>query len=207
MPITRRTLALSSLAAPAFAQGWQPSRPIRLIVPFAPGGSTDVGGRIIAERMGETLGVPVAVENRTGAGGAIGIEAAARAAPDGTTIVVGTTGLSIAPHLGLMRNIDPRRDLAAISLIFTTDLLLLVNPAVPARNLSEFIAHVRANPGRLAFGTSGVGTGTHIFTEKLMSVAGLRMEHVPYRGSGPAMADLINGTIQVMLDQPASSIA
>ncbi len=207
MPITRRTLALSSLAAPAFAQAWQPSRPIRLIVPFAPGGSTDVGGRIMAERMGETLGVPVAVENRTGAGGAIGIEAAARAAPDGTTIVVGTTGLSIAPHLGLMRNIDPRRDLAAISLIFTTDLLLLVNPNVPARNLSEFIAHVRANPGRLAFGTSGVGTGTHIFTEKLMSVAGLRMEHVPYRGSGPAMADLINGTIQVMLDQPASSIA
>jgi tripartite-type tricarboxylate transporter receptor subunit TctC len=208
MPIARRTLALSLLAAPALAQApWAPSRPLRLIVPFAPGGSTDVGGRIMAERMGETLGQPVAVENRSGAGGAVGLEAAARAAPDGHTIVVGTTGLSIAPHLGLLRGVDVQRDLAAVSLIFTTDLLLLVHPSVPARNMTEFVAHVRANPGRLSYGTSGVGTGTHIFTEKLMSVAGIRMEHVPYRGSGQAMADLVSGTIQVMLDQPASSIA
>ncbi len=208
MRIARRTLALSLIAAPALAQGaWAPSRPVRLIVPFAPGGSTDVGGRILAERMGETLGQAVAVENRTGAGGAIGLEAAARSAPDGQTIVVGTTGLSIAPHLGLMRGLDVQRDLASVSLLFTTDLLLLVHPGVPARSMTEFVAHARANPGRLSFGTSGVGTGTHVFTEKLMSVAGIRMEHVPYRGSGQAMADLVSGTIQVMLDQPASSIA
>jgi tripartite-type tricarboxylate transporter receptor subunit TctC len=207
----RRTLLAAlpaTLAAPALAQApWRPDRPMRLIVPFAPGGSTDVGGRIIAERLTETLGQPVAVENRTGAGGAVGIEAAARSAPDGHTLLVGTNGaFTLAPHLGLMRQVDVRRELAAISQIFTSDVIVVVNPRLPANTIQEFLAYARANPGRLSFGTSGVGTGTHIFTELFMTVAGIQMVHVPYRGSGQAMSDLVNGTIQVMLDQPASSI-
>jgi tripartite-type tricarboxylate transporter receptor subunit TctC len=201
-------VALPSAAARAAQAEWAPNRPLRLIVPFAPGGSTDVGGRIVAERLSETLGQPVAVENRTGAGGAIGIEAAARSAPDGHTLLVGTNGaFTIAPHLGLMRAVDVRRELVPVSLIFTTDVIVVVHPDVPARTIQEFVAHVRARPGQVSFGSSGVGTGTHVFTELFSAVAGLQMTHVPYRGSGQAMSDLVNGTIQVMLDQPASSIA
>ena len=208
---TRRALLATPLllpAAAARAQAWQPQRPLRMIVPFAPGGSTDVGGRIIAERLGETLGQPVVVENRTGAGGAVGIEAAARSPADGHTLLVATNGaFTLQPHLGLLRTVDVRRDLAVVSLIFTTDVIVVVHPAVPARTLPELIAYARANPNRLSFATSGVGTGTHIFTELFMAVTGTQMVHVPYRGSGQAMADLVNGTVQLMLDQPASSIA
>jgi len=207
LPLAILPLAALPLAATA-QPAWQPTRQLRLIVPFSPGGSTDVGGRIIAERMSETLGQPVVVENRTGAGGAVGFEAAARSPADGYTMLVATNGaLTQAPHLGLMRTVDTRRDLVVLSLIFTTDVILVVHPSVPARTTQEFVAFAKANPGRLSFATSGVGTGTHIFTELFMAVAGIEMVHVPYRGSGQAMADLMNGTVQVMLDQPASSIA
>lgn len=211
MSLSRRALlaapALLPLAAQA-QQGWQPTRQLRLIVPFSPGGSTDVGGRIIGERLSETLGQPVVVENRTGAGGAVGLEAAARSPADGYTMLVATNGMmTLAPHLGLMRSVDVRREISPISLIFTTDVIVVVHPSVPAQNMQEFLAHARARPGQLSFATSGVGSGTHIFTELFMSIAGIQMVHVPYRGSGQAMADLVNGTVQVMLDQPASSIA
>jgi tripartite-type tricarboxylate transporter receptor subunit TctC len=214
MTLARRALLATPLilpAATARAQGsgagWQPSRPLRLIVPFAPGGSTDVGGRILAERMSETLGQSVVVENRTGAGGAVGIEAAARSPADGHTLLVATNGaFTLAPHLGLMRAVDVRRELAMASKLFTSDVIVVVNPALPVNTIAEFLAHARARPGQLSFGTSGVGTGTHIFTELFMAVAGIQMVHVPYRGSGQAMADIVNGTIQVMLDQPASSL-
>lgn len=210
MMLNRRSL----LAAPALlplsaaAQGsWQPNRQLRLIVPFSPGGSTDVGGRVIAERLSETLGQPVVVENRTGAGGAVGVEAAARSQADGYTLLVATNGvMTQAPHLGLMRAVDVRRELTYLSKIFTTDVIVVVHPSIPAQTLQEFVAHVRARPGQLSFATSGVGSGTHIFTELFMAVTGTQMVHVPYRGSGQAMADLVNGTVQVMLDQPASSI-
>lgn len=211
MNIVRRGLLAAAALAPcaALAQpAWQPTRPLRLIVPFAPGGSTDVGGRLIAERMGETLGQSVVVENRTGAGGAVGVEAAARSAPDGYTLLVATNGaFTLAPHLGLMRQVDVRRELSMASKIFTSDVIVVVNPRLPAQTIGEFLAHARARPGQLSFATSGVGSGTHIFTELFMAVAGIQMVHVPYRGSGQAMADLVNGTVQVMLDQPASSIA
>jgi tripartite-type tricarboxylate transporter receptor subunit TctC len=209
MTLARRTLLATPLLLPSTvrAQSWQPSRPLRLIVPFAPGGSTDVGGRILAERMSETLGQSVIVENRTGAGGAVGIEAAARSAPDGHTLLVATNGaFTLAPHLGLMRAVDVRRELAMVSKLFTTDVIVVVHPALPVASIAEFLTYVRARPGQLSFGTSGVGTGTHIFTELFMAVAGLNMVHVPYRGSGQAMADIVSGTIQVMLDQPASSL-
>ncbi len=210
MTLTRRALlampALLPFAVSAQAP-WQPSRQLRLIVPFSPGGSTDVGGRIIAEHLSETLGRPVVVDNRTGAGGAVGVEAAARSAPDGYTMLVATNGvLTQAPHLGLMRAVDVRRELVLLSKIFTTDVIVVVHPSIPAQSLQDFVAYVRARPGQLSFATSGVGSGTHIFTELFMAVTGTQMVHVPYRGSGQAMSDLVNGTVQVMLDQPASSI-
>jgi len=211
MPMTRRALLATPALLPLAAQAqpaWQPTRQLRLIVPFSPGGSTDVGGRIIAERLSETLGQTVVVENRTGAGGAVGVEAAARSPADGYTMLVATNGvMTLAPHLGLMRAVDVRREIVPLSLIFTTDVIVVVHPSVPARTMQEFIAYARARPGQLSFATSGVGSGTHIFTELFMSIAGIQMVHVPYRGSGQAMSDLVNGTVQVMLDQPASSIA
>ena len=215
MTLTRRLLLASpallplraAAQAPMAQASWQPKRQLRLIVPFSPGGSTDVAGRIIAERLSETLGQPVVVENRTGAGGAVGVEAAARSAPDGYTMLVATNGvMTQAPHLGLMRTVDVRRELVILTKIFTTDVIVVVHPGVPAQTLQEFVAHVRARPGQLSFATSGVGSGTHIFTELFMAVTGTQMVHVPYRGSGQAMSDLVNGTVQVMLDQPASSI-
>jgi len=147
------------------------------------------------------------VENRTGAGGAVGVEAAARSPADGYTMLVATNGvMTQAPHLGLMRAVDTRRDLVTLSLIFTTDVILVVHPSVPARTVQEFVAFAKSRPGQLSFATSGVGSGTHVFTELFMAEAGIQMVHVPYRGSGQAMSDLVNGTVQVMLDQPASSI-
>jgi tripartite-type tricarboxylate transporter receptor subunit TctC len=208
-----RRAVLSALGSPLLSGGlaaqpaWAPNRPLRLIVPFAPGGSTDVAARILAERMGETLGQPVVVENRTGAGGRIGAEAAARAPADGYTLLMGTNGvMTIAPNLGLMGTLDIQRDLAPVSLAFTTDILVVVPASLPVRDLAGFIALARARPGQISFGSSGVGTATHIFTEVLAASAGIQLSHVPYRGSGQAMNDLMAGTIQLMLDQPASSI-
>jgi tripartite-type tricarboxylate transporter receptor subunit TctC len=210
MILNRRSLLAAPALLPLVAGAqtpWQPNRQLRIIVPFSPGGSTDVGGRIIAERLTETLGQPVVVENRTGAGGAVGVEAAARSPADGYTMLVATNGvMTQAPHLGLMRAVDVRRELVFLSKIFTTDVIVVVHPSIPAQTLPEFVAHVRARPGQLSFATSGVGSGTHIFTELFMAVTGTQMVHVPYRGSGQAMSDLVNGTVQVMLDQPASSI-
>lgn len=211
MMLNRRSIlaapALLPLAAQAQTGAWQPNRQLRIIVPFSPGGSTDVGGRVIADRLTETLGQPVVVENRTGAGGGVGVEAAARSAPDGYTMLVATNGvMTQAPHLGLLRTVDVRRELVYLSKIFTTDVIVVIHPSIPAQTLQEFVAYVRARPGQLSFATSGVGSGTHIFTELFMAVTGTQMVHVPYRGSGQAMSDLVNGTVQVMLDQPASSI-
>jgi tripartite-type tricarboxylate transporter receptor subunit TctC len=137
----------------------------------------------------------------------VGVEAAARSPADGYTMLVATNGvMTQAPHLGLMRAVDVRRELVFLSKIFTTDVIVVIHPSIPAQTLQEFVAYVRARPGQLSFATSGVGSGTHIFTELFMAVTGTQMVHVPYRGSGQAMSDLVNGTVQVMLDQPASSI-
>uniref|UniRef100_UPI0022EAFB0F Bug family tripartite tricarboxylate transporter substrate binding protein n=1 Tax=Falsiroseomonas oryzae TaxID=2766473 RepID=UPI0022EAFB0F len=205
----RRTLLAATLLVPfgAQAQSWAPTRPVRLVVPFAAGGSTDVAARILAEGMGQALGQPVVVENRTGSAGFIGAENVARSAPDGHSLLMGATGLlAIAPHLYATMPFDPQRDLAPVSMAFASDLVISVANAVPARTLPELVALAKARPGALNFATSGAGTTTHAATELFRLAAGIDITHVPYRGSGQAMNDLVAGNVQIMVDQIAGSI-
>lgn len=214
MPSRRAVLtAAAAFGAPAWtraqeAAGWRPSRPIRFIVPFVAGGSTDIAARLIADRMGELLGQPVVVENRGGSGGNIGGEMAARAAPDGHTLLMGVTGLlSTNPHIYRSMGFDPARDLAPVSLAYTSDLVIVVPNRLPVATLREFVAYARARPGALSFGSSGHGASTHTAAELFRLAAGLDLVHVPSRGSGAAMNDLLAGTIQMMLIQIAGAAA
>jgi tripartite-type tricarboxylate transporter receptor subunit TctC len=209
---TRRTLLGAALAAPllpaaARAQAWSPARPMRFVVPFPPGGATDVVARILAERMQATLGQPVTVENRTGAGGNVGVENVVRAAPDGYSILMGTTGtLTINQHLYSNMTFNPANDLAGISMAFATDHVVIVNPAVPAQTLQELVALLKARPGQLSFGSGGNGSSTHLVPELFKLVARVDMQHVPYRGSAPALNDTVAGNVQIMLDQLPSAL-
>ncbi|MBK1662577.1 Bug family tripartite tricarboxylate transporter substrate binding protein [Paracraurococcus ruber] len=214
MRLSRRSLGLAAGASVlavgrAAAQrrpAW-PDQPVRLIVPFAAGGSTDVAARILAERMGQTLGQPVVVENRSGSGGLVGADAVAKAPPDGHVALMATTGLlAIAPHLYPQMPFDPARDFAPVSLAFSTDLVITVTGGLAARSLADFVALAKAQPGKVAYASSGAGTTTHAATELFRLTAGIDLLHVPYRGSGPAMNDLVAGNIQLMVDQIASSI-
>jgi tripartite-type tricarboxylate transporter receptor subunit TctC len=213
--ISRRSLALAALALPLLpriaaaqtAAAWAPTRPLRMVVPFPPGGATDVVARVLAERMQEKLGQPVTVENRTGAGGNVGVENVVRSAPDGLSMLMGTTGtLTINPHLYANMGFNPANDLAGISMAFATDHVLVVNPAVPAQTAQEFIALLKARPGQLSFGSGGNGSSTHLVPELFKLVAQVDMQHVPYRGSAPALNDLVAGNVQVMLDQLPSAL-
>lgn len=210
MSLTRRAaLALPALALPALAhaQAWAPQQPLRFVVPFAPGGATDIVARVLAEPMGQRLGQPVAVENRTGAGGNVGVENVVRSAADGHSILMGTTGtLTINPHLYSNMSFNPLTDLAPIGLAFGTDHVLIVNPNVQAQTAQEFLALVRAQPGRLSYGSGGNGTSTHTVAELFKLVARVDIQHVPYRGSAPALNDTVAGNVQVMLDQIASAL-
>ena len=213
--ISRRSLALAALALPLLpriaaaqtAAAWAPNRPLRMVVPFPPGGATDVVARVLSERMQEKLGQPVTVENRTGAGGNVGVENVVRSAPDGLSMLMGTTGtLTINPHLYANMGFNPANDLAGISMAFATDHVLVVNPAVPAQTAQEFIALLKARPGQLSFGSGGNGSSTHLVPELFKLVAQVDMQHVPYRGSAPALNDLVAGNVQVMLDQLPSAL-
>jgi len=210
MNATRRALLATALAAPATARAqgaWSPTRPIRFVVPFPAGGATDVVARVLAERLQEALGQPVVVENRTGAGGNIGVENVVRSPADGTTLLMGTTGtLTVNPHLYASLGFDPLRDLAPVSMAFTTDHVLIVNPQVAAQTGQEFLALVRARPGALSYGSAGSGSSTHTVPELFKLAARVDIAHVPYRGSAPALNDLVAGTVQVMLDQIPSAI-
>lgn len=207
--ITRRTvLAMPALLAPFAAQAqWAPARPLRMIVPFVAGGSTDVAARIIAEQMSERLGQPVVVENRGGSGGNIGGEMVARAAPDGHTLLMGVTGLlSTNAHIYRNMSFSPARDLAPVGMAYTSDMVVVVPPSLPVRNLAEFVALAKARPGQMSFGSSGHGASTHTAAELFRLAAGIDLLHVPYRGSGGAMGDLMSGTLQVMLVQIAATV-
>lgn len=210
---TRRSLIAAALAAPllprgAAAQGaWTPTRALRFVVPFPPGGATDVVARVLAERMQEKLGQPVTVENRTGAGGNVGVENVVRSAPDGYSILMGTTGtLTINPHLYTNMGFNPANDLAGVSMAFATDHVLIVHPSVQAQTAQEFLALVRARPGQLSYGSGGNGTSTHLVAELFKLVARVDIQHVPYRGSAPALNDTVAGNVQAMLDQLPSAL-
>jgi tripartite-type tricarboxylate transporter receptor subunit TctC len=208
--MNRRLLLAAGVAAPfARAQAqpaWSPNRPIRFVVPFVAGGSTDVAARIIADRMGETLGQPVIVENRGGSGGNIGGDIVAKAPPDGHTILMGVTGLlATNKHIYRQMAFDPDRDLAPVSMAYTADMAIVVTNRLGTRTLAEFVTLAKANPGKFSFGSSGHGASTHTAAELFRQQAGLDMVHVPYRGSGAAMNDLIAGTIEMMLVQIAGA--
>jgi tripartite-type tricarboxylate transporter receptor subunit TctC len=209
---TRRSLLGATMAVPflshtALAQAWAPTRPVRFVVPFPPGGATDVVARVLGERMQASLGQAVTVENRTGAGGNVGVENVVRSAPDGYSILMGTTGtLTINPHLYTNMGFNPATDLAPIAMAFATDHVLIVNPSVPAQTVQEFIALVKARPNTISYGSGGNGSSTHLVPELFKMVAQLQMQHVPYRGSAPALNDTVSGTVQAMLDQLPSAL-
>jgi tripartite-type tricarboxylate transporter receptor subunit TctC len=173
-----------------------------MVIPFVPGGATDIAGRILGEAMAETLGQPVVVENRGGAGGNIGGEAVARAAPDGYSLLLGTVGLlTTNPFLYRTMAFSPARDLAPVSMVYTSDLVLVVRPDVRAATLRDFVALAKSRPGGLDYGSSGTGASTHTAMELFKLIAGIDVQHVPYRGSGAALSDLLAGNIQTMMVQ------
>jgi tripartite-type tricarboxylate transporter receptor subunit TctC len=211
--LLRAFAAALALGAPGMAAAQAgpdapyPNRPLRMVVPFAPGGAADLVARICAQAMSEELGQPVVVENRGGSGGVIGSEAALAAPADGHTIVFHTLSSAVL-NAGLYRNLpfDVRRAFAPVALVGLVPNLVLVNPRVPAGTLQELIALMRREPGRLSYASSGNGTITHLSAHMLAEMARAEAIHVPYRGSGPAMTDLIAGTVHWMVDTMASVI-
>ena len=192
--------ALLAASAAAFAQTY-PSKPIRLIVPFPPGGSADILARAIGQKAGEGLGQPFVVENRPGAGTAIGADALAKSAPDGYAVMIGTVSShAINPALNPKLPYDPLKDFTPVSLVATIPFAMIVHPSVPAKNVQEFIALAKAKPGSLNYSSAGNGTSNHLAGELLKSMARIDIVHVPYKGSAPALNDLIAGQVSLMFD-------
>lgn len=196
---TTATIGAQSVATPDPGGGRYPAKPIRLIVPTGAGGSTDLVARTVAQKLAETLGQQVVVDNRGGGGGVVGTELAAQAAPDGYTLLIATTGvLAINPHLYRKLSYDPIKDFAPVAQISAGAYMLLVNPSLPATSLQEFVALARAKPGQLAYASAGSGTASHLAMELFLMVAALKVLHVPYRTSGGMVTSLISNETQMM---------
>ena len=193
-------LALCAYGGIAAAQGW-PSKPIKYVVPFAPGGTTDILGRTIAEKLSTALGQPVVVENKPGAGGGVGAEFVSKQPGDGYTIMGGTISTH-AINASLYKNLgyDPVRDFVPITLIARLPNMLVVNPGVPANNVKELIALLKASPGKYSFASAGNGTSQHLSGELFKTMTGADMQHVPYKGSPPALADVVGGNVAMTFD-------
>ena len=212
MPITRRTLLANAALVPilhsvsmAHAQAW-PGKPIRLIMPDAAGGGADRLTRIVAQELSDRLGQQVVVDNKPGAGGLVAAEMAARAAPDGYTLFLTTTGLlSIMPHVKKGLPYDPATSFVPISRIATSANVLVVNPAVPARTVAELVALAKASPGQFNYGSAGIATPAHLAGEMLNLLADIKLTHVPYKSSAPALMDVIAGTVQIMCTSPIAA--
>jgi tripartite-type tricarboxylate transporter receptor subunit TctC len=190
-------LGMAALAPTAFAQPY-PARPVTLVVPFPPGGGTDTGGRVIAEQLGRRWGQPVIVENKGGAAGQIGADFVAKARPDGYTLLLGNIGTqAINPSLYPKLPYDADKAFAPVSMIAELPLAMMVNPAIPARTAADFIALARTQPGRLSYSSSGAGSAPHLAAEMFKDQTGTFILHVPYRGGGPAIADLLAGHVQL----------
>lgn len=210
----RKVLALGALAFGAAltshnvaAQYVYPSRAIRLIVPAAPGGGTDFTARMIAQKLTESMGQTVIVDNRPGAAGNIGVEIAAKASPDGYTLVMPITSFSINPHLYAKLPFDTIKDFAPVVLASSAPLFLVINPSVPAKSVSELIAVAKSKPGQLNYANSGNGTTAHLAGELFKKMAGVNLVSVPYKGGGPAVIDLIAGHVQIYFSTIPAALA
>lgn len=213
----RRLLAAAgvalSLVLPTFAQAQAqtqtqtyPAKPIRLVVPYPPGGPTDIVARLVAQKLSEQMGQPVVIDNRPGAGGNPGAEMVARSAPDGYTLVVATTAHAINPSLFKNLGYSLSKDFAPISQLTSGPLVIVANPGLPANNVAELIALAKSKPGELNFASSGNGQSTHLSAELFASMAGVKMNHIPYKGSAPALTDTMGGQTQLMFDTMLSAM-
>lgn len=184
----------------ACAQGTFPDKPLRIIIPFPPGGALDTVGRIVGQKLSPAIGQPVVIDNRAGGGGSIGAEAAARSAPDGHTLFVGSASTHGTNPNTMKVAYDSVRDFAPVILLATNPFVLIVNPALPAANAREFVALAKAQPGRLNFASYGSGSSNHLATELFRSLSNTDFVHVPYKGAAPALTDLMSGQVQFMFD-------
>ena len=189
---------------PALGQDVYPRRPVRLIVPFGPGGSTDIVGRVVALKLGDAMGQSVVVDNRAGAGSLLGIDLAAKAQPDGYTFVIVTVAYAINPSMYKKLPFDPERDLTPVGMVASAPNLLVINPSLPANNLAEFVA--AAKKAQYLYGSAGTGTPTHLAAELFNAAAGLKLTHVPYKSGGAALNDIIGGQVQLMFAGIVSAI-
>jgi tripartite-type tricarboxylate transporter receptor subunit TctC len=193
--LTALTLALAADAA--WSQSW-PNKPVRLVIPFPAGGSTDIVGRLIGDKLTQSLGQPFVIDNRAGAGGTTGSDVVAKAAPDGYTILMGTSSThAIAPSLYGKLPYDPSKDFSPVSLLGVATILLVTHPAVPAKSVGELIALAKASPGQMMYGSTGNGSVSHLTAEYFKSMAGVDMQHVPYKGDSPMTVDLVAGRISL----------
>jgi len=203
----RILLAAAGLATAAASAQTYPTRPVKAIVPFGAGGQSDVVARVVTQKLSERWGQTVVVENRVGASGNIGTEAAAKAAPDGYTLFFPTQTLAVNSRLAPIAGVDPMKDLAPISTTGFVELMLVVNANVPAQSLGEFIAYAKANPGKLNYGLTSVGTSGHLGVEQLKNLAGIDIQSIPYTAIANLISDLVSGRINVFFTPPASVIA
>jgi len=209
MNLTRLGIAavtgILALTITAHAQNY-PTKTIRMIIPFAAGGNTDIIGRIFAPKMAEIIGQQIIIDNRGGAGSVIGTEAVMRAAPDGYTLLMASAAHTINPAMIKKLPYDSVRDFTPIGIVADVPTAFVIHPSLPSKNLKEFIALAKARPGEINFASSGIGTASHLSAEYLSNVAKISMTHVPYKGTGNAMADLLAGQVVLMFDQPVSSM-
>jgi len=200
-------VVVTALAAPSARAVEYPVRPIKLVVPYAAGGPTDVLGRLVADFLGRDLKQTVIVENKAGAQGAIGAEAVARSEPDGYTLFVAAASIIVLnPMLYKKLPYDPSQDFRMLSLVTDLPVVMEVHPSVPAKTVAEFVAYAKQNPGKLNFGSAGTGGTIHLAGEMFKQMAGIEMTHVPYKGAGPALTDLLSGNIQVMFDSLSTAL-
>jgi tripartite-type tricarboxylate transporter receptor subunit TctC len=197
---------LLALAGPAAGAQSYPARPIRFIVPFPPGGGNDIVGRIVAQRLNEALGVSVVVDNRGGAGGTIGTDIVSKAPPDGHTLLINNISLAVNATLFEKLPYNTLKDLAPVSLLGRQPQVLVVHPSVPAATVKDLLALARAKPGQTVYGSGGMGTGAHLATVMLVQMTGIDIVHVPYKGLGPALTDLMGGRVQFIISTVASAL-
>ena len=194
-------IALACAASSLAAAQTYPTKPIKIVVGFSPGGPADVMARLIGQRLTATLGQPVVVDNRPGAGGTIGARAVAESEPDGYTLLLGNTStLVISPQIYKNVGYDPVKAFAPVAAVFSSPQILVANPVVPAKSMQELVAHAKANPGKVSYASPGFGTQPHLLGEMLKLMTGADIVHVPYKGSAPVLADLIGGQVQIFFD-------